>query len=295
MLPTLNASMRNWTNCSLYVRNCLNIEASTTRYPGARSVPTCAVPNGVGEFGTVGASTPLALIVAAAVPVQGRLWICTEPVCQRAALDGQLAVLVGTCAATVVRGRGVAAADGDREAGVQNGIHGHLPATNGPIDEAVDVGTVITTVSERDRIRADEVGCVTGIEGRHTVIAMRIVDVLRVDAWTVDATDTEVAGVVGHVLRPGVVEGVLQAVPLTLAQLDLHGVVVRVAFSRCQVNLAANADEAIERLGRRIGRPGIVCWLIGSGMTRCCATLPTYPIWNVKRDPRSVSRVRLYC
>src|ERR1035441_4263177 len=45
---------------------------------------------------------------------------------------------------------------------------------------------------------------------------------------------------------------------LTLAQLDLHGVVVRVAFGRCQVNLTANADEAIERPGRRTARSRVL-------------------------------------
>ena len=141
-------------------------------------------------------------------------------------------------------------------------------------------------MTERYRIGSDEVGCVAGIEGRDAVIGMRIVDVLWVDAWTVDATGSEVAWVVGHVLRPGVVEGVLQAMQLTLAQLDLQGVVVRVAFRRGHVDLAANTNEPTERLSRVL--PGTVSWLIGWGMTRCCATFPTYPIWKVKLVVKSV-------
>ena len=70
---------------------------------------------------------------------------------------------------------------------------------------------------------------------------------------------------------------------LTLAQLDLQGVVVRVAFSRCHVDLAANADEGIERPCRRIARSRVLIDRFGNDEMLC--DIPDVP--KLEREARS--------
>ncbi len=169
----------------------------------------------------------------------------------------QRPVVIGALRVGVSKGVVGSRVDVDGKSAVGDTGHADLPSADDLVEDQRHRGTELAPAANRKVVNHVPIDCVAHVLSYRTILRVEVVDVFGIRAGRVDAGNAIEAGAVRHAMAPGVIGGVLQAMPQALPEGGLQRVVVHHRVRVCVANdtVVAHTRSCVER-GRRLRKAG---------------------------------------